>query len=271
MTAALILTWGCGSSDDDDNEEPTPTPNPNQETTWTKEPQAFPLNVDWSGNDPLPEWADMANSPDPSNFESWMILMVTLQQELAAYASDNDFMGVFIGQSLRAIAKPAITIGYTKDVSFILKVMGNENSNDAVGLNLIYYCANLKQTFSVTGSETFVPERVYGVDETFMLPLLEGCRKYPVFTRITMHFSTKLNEAIKPALGDMMLVVVDGECRASWVIDEHLFSAPAVFNVYARQAGEKAFVYYYNAREKTFWNTGTTITLNSGEQTIKLN
>ena len=274
MTAALIFTWGCGSSDDDDNNEPTPTPNPdsNQEVTWTKEDKTYPLKVDWSGNEPLPEWADMANNPDPFDYESWMILMVTLQDELATYASDDDFMGVFINNSLRALAKPAIfSGGGTNEVAFILKILGNENSEEDINFTLVYYCGKLKQTFTLNGFQKFVHEWVIGVEETFIIPLLEGCRKYPVYTDITMHFSTKLNDAIQPALGDMILVVVDGECRGTWVIDEHLFHAPAVFNVYGRQEGEKGVVYYYNARENTFWNTGTTITLKPGDQTIGLN
>ena len=129
----------------------------------------------------------------------------------------------------------------------------------------------MKQTFTLNGYEKFMHERVYGVEETFIIPLLEGCKKFPVHTRVTMYFSTKLNDAIRPALGDMMLVMVDGECRGSWVIDEHQFLAPAVFNVYGRQEGEKGTVYYYNTRENSFWNTGTTITLEPGEQNIELN
>ena len=102
MTAALILAWGCGSDDDDIIDNPTPTPN--QETKWTQETQAFPLQVDWSGNDPVPEWTDTTMRPSPSDYENWMILMVTLQEELANYA--NADISAFEGKSV-------VATGYT--------------------------------------------------------------------------------------------------------------------------------------------------------------
>ena len=266
MAVALTMVWGCGSSDDDDIQPPVPK----NETAWTKESQTFPMKIDWSGSDSKPDWADFAKLPDVSEFENWMILMVTLQDELVAYATENDFMALFIDGSMRALANPAIKIGDTKDVSFILKVLGNEASGKSVEITLKYYCAQLHQTFTVVGSEKFVPERVYGVNETFYVPLMNGCPKFPVCTPVTINFPQEKPSFVEPAIGDMFLLMVDGECRGVCVVDEHLFVAPYPFTAYAKRNGEEGRLYFYDVSENTFWNTGKTVTLSNDPQIVNL-
>lgn len=270
MAAALTFVWGCGS-DDDDEITPSPTPTPGTETSWHKEATAvLPTSIDWSGNDGTPDWAAPSNAPDPANYESWMILMVTLQDELASYATANDYMGVFIGNSLRCVERPAIKIGETKDVSFILKVLGNESSDKNVDITLKYYCANLKQTFTVSGSERFVPERVYGVTETLILPLLRGCPKYPILTSVTINFPEEAPSFVTPAAEDKFLVIVNGECRGVAVLDELAFHAPCTLTAYGKADGEEGKIYYYDSSENAFWDTGKSLKLGNGSQTIDM-
>ena len=265
MAAALTMVWGCGSSDDDDDIQPPVSQN---ETTWTKESQTFPTKIDWSGSDSKPGWADFAKLPDVGEFENWMILMVTLQDELAAYATEDDFMAVFVGGSLRALTNPAIKIGDTKDVTFILKVLGNEASDKSVEITLKYYCAQLHQTFTVVGSEKFLPERVYGVNETFYVPLMAGCPKFPVCTPVTIYFPQEEPSYVEPSIGDMFLLIVDDECRGVTKVDEHKFVAPYPFTAYAKRDGEEGRIYFYDVSENTFWNTGKTVVLTKESQVV---
>ena len=268
MTVALTMVWGCGSSDDDDDDIQPPVPG--KETTWTKESQVFPLKIDWSGNESQPEWADFSKVPDNTLYENWMIVMVTLEDELAAYASENDFMGVFIGNSMRALANPAIKIGNTKDVSFILKVVGDEEADKTVGVTIKYYCANLRQTFTLEGNEMFVPEKVYGVNEMFIVPLLGGCAKYPISTDIKIIFPAEKPSFIEPAIEDKLVVIVDGECRGVGVLEENLFSGPSKIYAFGKTDGEEGRIYFYDASENTFWNTGKTVVLSDGIKTVNL-
>lgn len=262
MLAALTLMWGCSSSDDN-----TSTTGTGQSTTkWQKAVGTADWKIDWSANEETPDWT----APQPGDYESWMILMVTLQPELVPYSTEKDLMAVFIGNEIRAVARPAIALGNTKDVTFILKVLGNEESDKAVHITLSYYCSQLRQTFTLTGTETFVPEKVYGVDEIYMPTLLAGSAKYPVQMPLSLQMPRIAQDVLQPAAGDLIAMMVNGECRGVATIGENLFLAPYSLTVYARVEGEQASIYYYNVREKAIWNTGTVFTITSSAQTVNV-
>lgn len=265
MTAVLTLMWGCGSSDD--NDPVLPTPNPSGETfTWAKTTATSELKIDWTGKETAPNWTE----PDPGKYESWMILMVTLEPELAAYISEDDMMAAFIGDEIRALSHPAIVKGVSPNVTFILKIFGNETADKVLKMKLSYYCSNLHQTFTLYGEESFVAEFVYGVDETYMPSLTSGCPKYPVCMPLTVKLPAKAQIETKPAIDDLLVVMVGNECRGITKIDEHLFTVPYILTVYALKEGETATIYYYNASEKALWNTGQTLTITSSPQTIEV-
>lgn len=254
--AALTLMWGCGSSDDDHDDPIQPQPT----FQWTKTPGAPNWEVDWSGSDSQPQWT----APLPEKFETWMILMVTLQPELAAYSSDDDLMAAFIGNEVRALAHPGVKVGTDTDkVSFILKIMGNETADEKVGMTLKYYSSKLKQTFTLTGTEYFLPEQVYGVEQTFMPNLLAGCPKYPIVQPLSLLFPQPIPEALQPTSADVIAVMVGNECRAMATVGEGLLSTPVHLSVSARQEGEKGSIYYYSARENAVWDTGMTMDITS--------
>lgn len=261
--AALTVVWGCGASNSDDTDVYEPTPI----QKWIKTQGTANWEVDWSSNEPTPTWT----APLPENYETWMILLVTLQPELVPYSTENDLMAVFIGDEIRALAHPAISMGITKDVTFILKVYGNEPSNEVVEMSLSYYCGRLGQTFTLNGSHIFVSEYVYGVDEPFVPNLLGGNKKYPVQMPLSLQLPRAAQDVIQPNRGDLVAVMVGDECRGVITLDENLFLSPYYLTVYARQEGETGAIYYYNAQEKTIWNTGQTLSITSAAQAINVN
>ncbi len=138
-----------------------------------------------------------------------MFIMVKLQEELIPYSTNEDRLTVFIGDECRAVpAEP------NKDdegnVFFVLKIRGN-SSDRAVSFTLCYYCALLHQIFDLEGQETFVSELTYGVDEDFVPPLLEGCKKYPAHQLVKVNLPANLPFA--QAEGDMIGAFVGNECR----------------------------------------------------------
>lgn len=260
--AALTLVWGCGSSNDDDPNLHEPTPI----HKWVKAQGTANWVVDWSSNEPIPTWT----APLPENYETWMILLVTLQPELVPYSTENDLMAVFISGEIRALARPAISMKTTKDVTFILKVFGNEPSNQEVQMSLSYYCNQLRQTFTLNGSTVFVSEYVYGVDKPFVPNLLGGNMKYPVQMFLTLQLPRTAQDVIRPQKGDLVAVLVGDECRGVTALDENLFLSPYYLTIYAQQEGETGTIYYYNVQENTIWNTGQTLNITSTAQTINV-
>ena len=195
LTTVLTLLWGCSSGDDETSS--------NGSTFVGSGKPAW--SVDLTGNEEAPSWL----APDPTKFESSMFIMVKLQEELVPYSTNEDRLTVFIGDECRAVpAEP------NKDdegnVFFVLKIRGN-SSDRAVSFTLCYYCALLHQIFDLEGQETFVSELTYGVDEDFVPPLLEGCKKYPANQLVKVNRPANLPFA--QAEGDMIGAFVGNECR----------------------------------------------------------
>ena len=260
IAAALTMVWGCGSSKDDPDELETAS-------SWVKTMgNADKWVVDWSGNDAKPTWT----APDPRSFESWMILMVNLQEALSLYSSSDDLMAVTINDEVRAVASPAISLANSREVSFILKILGNEQADQRVEMTLNYYCSKLHRVFILKGTQYFVPEFVYGVDQTYMPNLLSGCSSYPVNMHVSFHLPQTAQEQLQPQLGDLLAVFVGDECRGVATIDEHLFVIPIGMTVYGRQEGEIGTLYYYNAQENTVWNTKQSVTITASEQSFEV-
>ena len=228
------LTLGACSSDDDTPE------------TYTFATAAAPTwRVDLTGNDAAPQWT----APDPSHFESSMFAMVTLQDELKAYSTDDDLMTVFIGDECRAI--PSVrTVDKTGDVRFVLKIRGNSSDRD-VTFRLSYYCAKLHQVFNLQGKETFAAELTYGFDEEFVPPLLQGCKKYPVQNQLTVSLPAEL--PFTPHEGDLVAVFAGSECRGVGTVEKP-------FTVFRTSADEVLQICYYSVEKGGIYSLTQTVT-----------
>ena len=172
LIASLALMCACSSDDDDDKKEEQKTSSYNKETVA----QAPEWHVDMNSNDQAPDW----QWPDATHYENWALLMVTLEPELAKYASENDLMAVFVNDDLRALSYPSRTtsqqiVDSDGHVAFILKVFGNEMSGKIVEFTLKYYSTKLHQMFTLSGNEKFVAEE----ERTVCTPIDYGVFQVP--------------------------------------------------------------------------------------------
>ena len=264
LLAALTFMWGCGS-DDEDPDSPEP-PEPKEGLTWLKTEGTPDWKIDWTGDDAAPNWTE----PDPGKYETWMILMVRLEPELAKYSTEEDLMAAFIGDELRALSRPSVVKGDANgEVAFILKVYGNEVSDKAYQMRLSYYSSQLHRLFTLTGNQTFIAEFVYGDSEPYMPSLLAACDKYPQQLSLTFQLPMKAQEVVHPAAGDIVAAMVGNECRGLVSIGQELFAVPYSLTVYGRE-GETANLYYYNASEKAVWIMNESIKISNGSQLLNV-
>jgi len=258
MTAMLTLVWACGSSDDD-NEGDTSDNGLNKYTLVSMR-QIPDWKIDWNYNDQKPSWT----APEAADYENWMIAMVTLQDELVPYSSDDDLMAVFIGDEIRAVNGPArvsFSGGTSTDkVRFILKILGNEAADKKVHLTVKYYCSKLNQIFTLEGSDTFSAEKVWGVDDDLVLPLLDGSSKYPLHTRLNVSLHSLL-KYFTPSADDMVAVMVGDECRGVTTVGDGLLTLPVSFTVYGNKEHETGWLFYFNEESSEIWNLNTEVDL----------
>lgn len=219
LVAALIMAWGCSSSDGD--ELAASTFESCAKPSWI---------VNLEGTDNAPSWT----APNPADYESSMIVMVKLQEELAMYSSEADLMTVFIGDECRT--KPASPNSNAHGCYFILKIWGNTLDRDVI-FSLRYYCASLHQVFVQEWKENFAAERTIGVDEDFVPSLLKGSTKYPLQSSLTVNLPD--NAPFTPADGDCVAVFAGVECRGVGTVGEP-------FTVFRTTEKETLQVHYYS-------------------------
>ena len=265
VAAALTLVMGCGSDHDKDTPDNSDVPTPEVQREWTASNSRPDWHVDWSADVARPQWI----APDPRKYDSWMLLMVRVQDELLSYVSEDDLMAVTIAGKTRVVASPAQNATQKSNEQanqyFLLKILGNEDSDDLVDYTLSYYNARLKQLFEVSVRDYFIAEKVYGVEEDFCVDFLAACKKYPFRSMLTVI----LPEDIIPATGDMIAVFVGNDCRGVQTIDSAIDNKTVKLTAYEREEGEQAiFTYYSQAKGTTTFDT--TVKLSSSPSVVTL-
>jgi hypothetical protein len=238
LLASLVL--GACSSSDDDNNVNDPKNAAYTETTVTEAPA---WQIDWSNNQERPNWTE----PDGSLYANWTILKVQIEDALKAYASDGDLMALFVNGEIRALAKPAVSVGGgTATGKFLMKAYGNETGSETVNMSLQYYSSTLKHLFTLTDNITLDADETTGIDEAFVPEFTLGSAKYPVV--MTLNVSAFIDKAdIQPAQGDYFAAFIGEECRGVSSADN------LSIIVYGRQEGESITLkYYQTATGKVF-------------------
>lgn len=207
--------------------------------TVTPADEAPQWKVDWSGNEARPDWQE----PDASAYASFAVMIVTIEEVLQPYVSQDDLLAIFVGDELRGLASPLVKGDGTVDATrFLLKGYSNESADDQVVVTMKYYNAQLKQLFSLSESMTLDEDSDLGIYDDFVPPFTQGCEKYPVTT--TFDVASALAEAgITPAEGDIVAVFVGDECRGLWSAGD----SPATLTVFLREEGEDVTLKYYDA------------------------
>ena len=207
--------------------------------------------IDWTYNQERPDWQE----PQAGRFENFSVMLVQIEDALWPYTSDDDMMALFVGNELRGVSGPAITLGGGGDgerPSFLLKAYGNENDGQHIDVTLMYYCSRLKQIFARSANIVYSMDVVVGIDEDFIPQFTLGSTKYPIVTAFDA--APLLDEArITPADGDRIAAFVDGECRGTrqLTIDNGELTIGSgestTINIYSRNVGESVTINYFQA------------------------
>ena len=235
LLASLVL--GACSSSDDDNNVNDPKNAAYTETTVTEAPA---WQIDWSNNQERPNWTE----PDGSLYANWTILKVQIEDALKAYASDGDLMALFVNGEIRALAKPAVSVGGgTATGKFLMKAYGNETGSETVNMSLQYYSSTLKHLFTLTDNITLDADETTGIDEAFVPEFTLGSAKYPVPKTVDVEpLLTKVG--LTPVSGNMVAAFVGEECRGTVSLAS---SGNTQLLIFGRNAGESLTLKYYDA------------------------
>ena len=235
LLASLVL--GACSSSDDDNNVNDPKNAAYTETTVTEAPA---WQIDWSNNQEHPNWTE----PDGSLYANWTILKVQIEDALKAYASDGDLMALFVNGEIRALAKPAVSVGGgTATGKFLMKAYGNETGSETVNMSLQYYSSTLKHLFTLTDNITLDADETTGIDEAFVPEFTLGSAKYPVQNTVDVEpLLTKVG--LTPVSGNMVAAFVGEECRGTVSLASSVSTQLLIFG---RNAGESLTLKYYDA------------------------
>ena len=235
LLASLVL--GACSSSDDDNNVNDPKNAAYMETTVTEAPA---WQIDWSNNQERPNWTE----PDGSLYANWTILKVQIEDALKAYASDGDLMALFVNGEIRALAKPAVSVGGgTATGKFLMKAYGNETGSETVNMSLQYYSSTLKHLFTLTDDITLDADVTTGIDEAFVPKFTLGSVKYPVQKTVDVEpLLTKVG--LTPVSGNMVAAFVGEECRGTVSLAS---SGSTQLLIFGRNAGESLTLKYYDA------------------------
>lgn len=235
LLASLVL--GACSSSDDDNNVNDPKNAAYTETTVTEAPA---WQIDWSNNQERPNWTE----PDGSLYANWTILKVQIEDALKAYASDGDLMALFVNGEIRALAKPAVSVGGgTATGKFLMKAYGNETGSETVNMSLQYYSSTLKHLFTLTDNITLDADETTGIDEAFVPEFTLGSTKYPVQKTVDVELLLA-KVGLTPVSGNMVAAFVGEECRGTVSLAS---SGSTQLLIFGRNAGESLTLKYYDA------------------------
>ena len=178
--------------------------------TVTHVAEAPQWQIDWSYNQPRPDWQE----PSASSYMNFSVILVTLEEELQPYASNNDLLALFVGDELRGMSGPALDMstGETDNKHFVVKAYGDESGGDMIDVTLKYYNAQLRQVFSRSTTMAYNPDEVLGIEEDFIPNFTLGSAKYPVVKTIDVA-DILASAGITPADGDIAAAFVGDECR----------------------------------------------------------
>lgn len=215
--------------------------------------------IDWSYNQERPDWQE----PASENFENWTVMLVTIEEALQPYVSENDMMAVFVDGEVRSTAQPSVNMnsGEVDATHFLLKIYGNESYGDEVLITLSYYNAQLGQVFSLSVTMKLDEELMYGIDEDFIPSFRLGSPKFPLKTTLDV-MSFIAGTDITPADGDMAAAFVGDECRGVCSVADGL-----TFEVFLREADETVVLKYYDSTNNCIFTFGNAEEYLAGDAT----
>ena len=187
-----------------------------------------------------------------------------IEDALKAYASDGDLMALFVNGEIRALAKPAVSVGGgtatgakpavsvgggTATGKFLMKAYGNETGSETVNMSLQYYSQTLKHLFTLTDNITLDADVTTGIDEAFIPEFTLGSAKYPVQKTVGVELLlTKVG--LTPVSGNMVAAFVGDECRGTVSLST---SGNTQLLIFGRNNGESVTLKYYDAVKRVVY------------------
>ncbi len=255
LAAALTLAWGCSSSDDDElpevvEPEPEPEPEPELIATFTATEGQPAWPVDWSWHDEAPDW----RAPDAANFEFRMYAVLQLDYNYQTYSSDDDLMAFFINEECRGVSMRNVTSDGS--IFFPIIVLGNNEEINA-NMTISYYCAGMKQIFTISAPWFFTPDLTIGNENDYIFTFGYGSPKYmrnsllaPVFNGAPFEASSK----------DFVAAFVGDECRGKAPVGNTMI----VYTLVGKE--EEVSFRYYSANQSGYYSFPETIMMGVGHR-----
>ena len=245
---AAVLAVACACSSDDETISTAPF-TAVQAPHWA---------VDWSSNDPAPDWQE----PAATLYECSMNLLVTLDEELQKVSSSQDQMAIFINGTCRGVSKP--NVYPDGSVVFLIHIKGSSQETGQP-MELQYYSGGAKALFNDPYMPPFTPNNL--MDEAFRLVFdpTGNSLKYPLFVPLSVTLPEQL--PFNRADGDEMAVFIDGECRGVLTECEDLYPGWRGIIVY-REGEDKAELRFYSAEKGGVYTVAQGIVL--GDEVIVL-
>jgi len=229
LTAVLTLAWGC-SSDENDNGSQLPAIT----ATAVEAPPVW--KVDWTWNDPAPDW----QAPAPEAYENRMYTIYRLHDGYTEYSTDDDRMALFIGGECRGVSTRSVT---DHGIYFTIMAAGSEGERDSnVYSELKYYCGGIHHIFTAEGYG-FAADAIYGDTYDITFELGAGSPKYQ---QCYVYVETSGTLPFTPGEGDVLGVFVGDECRGTGTLGKH-------FSAWLTQAAENVQLRYYSAETSTIY------------------
>ena len=196
-------------------------------------------------NDAKPDW----KLADLSDYESFTVLVVKLDEGLVPRSNDDDVMAVFIDNECRAIPPRNVT---DDGIVFVFNVRGS-STEGASEYRLSYYSGGLHQIFSLSETGGYlINEYILGTDKDFVLPLTYGTTKFSTRTACTV--SIPSNAPFTPSEDDLVAAFIGNECRG-------VGKPGSIFTIYSNSSNEQVQLRYYSAEKQGVYSDPTPITL----------
>ncbi len=250
MLPVLLMIAGCSSDSSEQTGEKLAEGSA-YATSYTNVSKAPDWQTLWqttmTASDEKPSWTIV----DLSDYESFTVMMLKLQQELVPFSTDDDVIAVFVDGECRTVSPRQLTDD--GDVYFVLNVRGSV-SEESSEFRISYYSGALHQIFTLAQSDRhFINEYILGTDTDFTIDMLNGSTKYA--NAATFLVDEAVEGLFNKSDDDIVAVFVGEECRGIGHLGD-------TFYVFSNEASETATVRYYNSSSNRIYTVSGTFSLN---------
>ena len=260
LIALGAMVCGCSSSDDNDNKN-------NNQANFTSLSERPDWYVDFTANTvAAPEWTE----PSEDNYEHNMLVLLTLEQSLVRFSTDDDMMAAFVNGECREVCPRSVSEN-GDSIYFLMCIRGHGNEyseeDDEEGVSekieLRYYSGGAKEIFASKEPMFFVRGDYIRENFTPYLSVYGG--KFTVKTNLDITLPDE--QPFTKNTGDLIGFFVGNECRGVIDMSEPTDGSHYYTTLYGRAENEIVTVKYYSAEKKGVYTAKGTISTNNNDIT----